>query len=63
MNLEEIENIEISQIIKFIAMVSPFKNIDKQALLETTNLFDFYNKLKSVIELELIGNFDNKTIN
>ena len=63
LNLEEIENIEIGQIIKFIAMVSPFKNIDKQALLETTNLFDFYNKLKSVIELELIGNFDNKTIN
>ena len=63
LNLDEIENIEISQIIKFIAMVSPFKNIDKQALLETTNLFDFYNKLKSVIELELIGNFDNKTIN
>ena len=44
-------------------MVSPFKNIDKQALLETTNLIDFYNKLKSVIELELIGDFDNKTIN
>ncbi len=63
LSLEEIENIEISQIIKFIAMVSPFKNIDKQALLETTNLLDFYNKLRSIIELELIGDFDNKTIN
>ena len=63
LNLQEIENIEISQIIKFIAMVSPFKNIDKQALLETSNLLDFYDKLKSVIELELVGNFDNKTIN
>ncbi|MDC3131671.1 LON peptidase substrate-binding domain-containing protein [Pelagibacteraceae bacterium] len=63
LNLKEIENIEIDQIIKFIAMVSPFNNIDKQALLETSSLLDFYNKLNSIIELELIGNFDNKTIN
>ena len=54
LNLAEIENIEFDQIIKFIAMVSPFKNIDKQALLETDSLEDFYNKLKSVIELELL---------
>tara|TARA_B100001057_G_scaffold136908_1_gene136538 strand:+ start:3825 stop:4418 length:594 start_codon:yes stop_codon:yes gene_type:complete len=63
LNLEEIKNIEISQIIKFIAMVSPFKNIDKQALLETDNLLEFYNKLISIIELELIGNVENNTIN
>ena len=44
-------------------MVSPFKNIDKQALLETESLLDFYSKLKSIIELELIGDFENKTIN
>ena len=63
LNLAEIENIEFDQIIKFIAMVSPFKNIDKQALLETDSLEDFYNKLKSVIELELAGELTNKTIN
>ncbi len=63
LSLEEIQNIEIEQIIKFIAMVSPFKNIDKQALLETLTLSEFYNKLKSIIELELAGNFDDKTIN
>ena len=63
LSLEEIDNIEIDQIIKFIAMVSPFKNIDKQALLETESLLDFYSKLKSIIELELIGDFENKTIN
>tara|TARA_B100000886_G_scaffold161814_1_gene110327 strand:+ start:674 stop:1267 length:594 start_codon:yes stop_codon:yes gene_type:complete len=63
LSLEEIENIETDQIIKFIAMVSPFKNIDKQALLETESLLDFYSKLKSIIELELIGDFENKTIN
>ena len=63
LSLEEIDNIETDQIIKFIAMVSPFKNIDKQALLETESLLDFYSKLKSIIELELIGDFENKTIN
>ncbi len=63
MNLEDIEKIEFSQIIKFIAMVSPFKDEDKQVLLETQNLGDFYNKLLSIIELELVGDFSSKTIN
>ena len=63
LSLEEVEKIEISQIIKFIAMVSPFKDEDKQVLLETRNLSDFYNKLLSVIELELVGDFSSKTIN
>ena len=44
-------------------MISPFKNIDKQALLETENLLEFYNKLQSILELELAGDFLNKTIN
>ena len=62
-SLEEIEKIEISQIIKFIAMVSPFKDEDKQLLLETLSLEDFYKKLLSVIELELVGDFSSKSIN
>ena len=62
-SIEEIEGIELSQIIKFIAMVSPFKDEDKQVLLETKNLVDFYNKLLSIIELEVASNFTNKTIN
>ena len=63
LNLEDIEKIEIDQIIKFIAMVSPFKDIDKQALLETNGLFEFYNKLQSILQLELAGEFTNDTIN
>ena len=63
LNLEEIEQIELSQIIKFIAMVSPFKNIDKQVLLETRDLVDFYNKLISIIDLEILGDFTNTTVN
>ena len=64
LNLEEIQNIDFDQIIKFIAMISPFSNIEKQVLLETKNLSDFYKKLQSILELEIVENDDdNKTIN
>ena len=63
LDLAEIENIELSQLIKFIAMVSPFKNIEKQALLETFVIKDFYSKLLSLIELEIASESPNKTIN
>ena len=63
LNLQEIDEIEMAQLIKFIAMVSPFNNIDKQALLEAKSSIEFYNKLKSIIELEIAGNFQNNTIN
>ena len=63
LNLEEIEGIDNSQIIKFKAMVSPFRNEDKQVLLETQKLGDFYNRLLSIIEIEISGNYSNKTIN
>ena len=63
LDLEEIEKIELSQIIKFIAMVSPFKDIEKQALLETTSFEDLYNKIDSIIELEIMGQNSNLTIN
>ena len=63
LSVQEIEGIEMVQLIKFIAMVSPFNNIDKQALLEAKSSVEFYNKLKSIIELEIAGNFQNNTLN
>ena len=63
LNLEEIKNIDLNQIIKFIAMISPFSNVEKQVLLETKNLSDFYKKLQSILELEIVENNNNKTIN
>ena len=63
LNLKEIQNIDFNQIIKFIAMISPFSDIEKQALLETNNLNDFYKKLQSILELEIVENNNNKTIN
>ena len=63
LNLEEIQKINFNQIIKFIAMISPFSDIEKQALLETKNLNDFYKKLQSILELEIVEDNINKTIN
>ena len=63
LNLEEIQNIDFNQIIKFIAMISPFSDIEKQALLETKTLSDFYKKLQSILELETVEFNNNKTIN
>jgi len=63
LNLEEIQNIDFNQIIKFIAMISPFSDIEKQVLLETKNLGDFYKKLHSILELEIVEDNNSKTIN
>ena len=63
LNLEEIGKIEFDQVIKFIAMISPFSDIEKQALLETKSLNDFYKKLQSILELEIVEDNNNKTIN
>ena len=63
LNLEEIQNIDFNQIIKFIAMISPFSDIEKQVLLETKSLSDFYKKLHSILELEIVEDNNSKTIN
>jgi len=63
-NLEDIQKVDFNQIIKFIAMISPFSDVEKQVLLETENLIDFYKKLQSILELEIVeDNNHNKTIN
>ena len=63
LNIGEIQNIDINQIIKFIAMISPFSDIEKQVLLETKNLNEFYNKLNSILELEIVEDNNSKTLN
>ena len=62
-DLSEIDGIEIYQLMKFISMISPFKDIEKQALLETNNVRDFYYKLLSIIDFDIAGEFENKTLN
>ena len=48
---------------KFIAMISPFKDIEKQALLETDNVEDFYYKLLSIIDFDIASELGSKTLN
>ena len=62
-DLNEIDKISVEQLIKFIAMVSPLKDIEKQALLETKVINEFYKKLMSILELELIDSKYASTIN
>ena len=62
-DLSEIDGIEIYQLMKFIAMISPFKDIEKQVLLETDSVEDFYNKLLSIIDFDIASELGNKTLN
>ncbi len=62
-DLSEIDGIEIYQLMKFIAMISPFKDIEKQALLETDNVEDFYYKLLSIIDFDIASELGSKTLN
>ena len=60
-NLSEIINIKTEQLAKFIAMVSPFDDIDKQMLLEITETEEFCKKLLSILEIE-IANLNKEKI-
>ena len=58
-NLSKIINIRTEQLAKFIAMISPFDDIDKQMLLEITENEVFCEKLLSILKIE-IANFNQK---
>ncbi len=51
-DLKELESIETEQLAKFIAMVSPFDDVDKQMLLEILDIKEFCEKLLSIIEID-----------
>ena len=62
-NLREIINIKTEQLAKFITMVSPFDNIDKQMLLEITETEVFCEKLLSILEIEIANLNQEKIFN
>ena len=62
-NLSEIINIKTEQLTKFIAMVSPFDDIDKQMLLEISETKLFCEKLLSILEIEMANLNQNKIFN
>ena len=59
----DLESIETKQVIRFIAMASPFSVIDKQTLVETVGLNNLYEKLLSILELEIYSNDSKPSIN
>jgi len=62
-NFKELENVDIEQLAKFIAMASPFDDIDKQMLLEILDIEQFYEKLLSIIEIDTAYKNKEKIIN
>ena len=62
-NLSEIINIKTEQLAKFIAMVSPFDDIDKQMLLEITETEVFCEKLLSILKIEIASLNQKKIFN
>ncbi len=59
----ELNNIKIEQLVKFITMVSPFDSIDKQMLLEISDIEEFCEKLLSIIEIDIVNLGKKKTFN
>ena len=59
----EIINIKTEQLAKFIAMISPFDDIDKQMLLETIETKAFCEKLLSILEIEIANVNKEKIFN
>ena len=63
LDIKDFENISIDQILKFIPMISPFSNLEKQMLVETISLKNFYSKLLSILDLEIHNDNIQKSIN
>ncbi len=59
----ELESIDVKEVIKFIAMVSPFSIVDKQTLVETNSLSGLHEKLLSILELEIYSTNSKPSIN
>ncbi len=51
-NLKDIKELDVDQMCKLIAMISPFDNVDKQMLLELKKAEEFYIKLLSILDIE-----------
>ena len=63
LSIDELENLSLEQLIKFITMVSPFSYLEKQSCLESINIKDFADKLFSILEMYSRYPDQNKTLN
>ncbi len=62
-DLSEIKNIETDQLVKFIIMISPFDNLEKQMLLEVHDEIELYDKLCSILDIEIKNLDQNQMLN
>ena len=63
LDIIELDSLKIGQLVKFITMVSPFSDSEKQMCLETKNIIDFAEKLISILDIYSKNSEENKTIN
>tara|TARA_Y100000590_G_scaffold84293_3_gene94185 strand:- start:432 stop:1028 length:597 start_codon:yes stop_codon:yes gene_type:complete len=63
LNINELDNLTLEELIKFITMVSPFSYLEKQSCLESKNINDFANKLSSILEMYSSSLEQNKILN
>ena len=61
-NFNELEKLNFDQLINTICMMSPFSIEEKQKLIETVKIQDKINVLNKIIDLYLVDNFENKTL-
>ena len=58
----ELEKLDASQLIPTICMISPFSIQEKQKLIETIKIEDNFGLLEELINLNILDNLGNKTI-
>ena len=61
-NWEELKKQNINQTINNLSMASPFSLEEKQALLETKDIFSRKNKFEEILKTYVLDNFSNTTI-
>ena len=60
--LEEFNKLNFDQLVSTICMISPFSIEEKQKLIETIKTEDKLKTLDDIINLNLLDNLENKTI-
>ena len=51
LEIKELNNLPVSQLIKFITMISPFSYLEKQTCLESKNIMELVEKVLSILEI------------
>lgn len=62
LNWKQIDNMDFKNIINALCMIMPINVNEKQTLLETEDIMKRFEILKNIIDLDLLDEFKNKTI-